>query len=68
MGPIPPWPGILGKHGYATAGFTANYWYCASSSGLDRGFTVYHDFIFPRLDRAPAGGAGPSSAGWTPVG
>ena len=39
----------LGKHGYATAGFTANYWYCASNSGLDRGFTVYHDFIFPRL-------------------
>ena len=39
----------LAEHGYATAGFTANYWYCASSSGLARGFTVYRDFIFPRL-------------------
>jgi arylsulfatase A-like enzyme len=40
---------FLGAHGYATAGFAANYWYCASSSGLDRGFTVYRDYIFPRL-------------------
>ena len=39
----------LGEHGYATAGFTANYWYCSSNSGLERGFTVYRDFIFPRL-------------------
>jgi arylsulfatase A-like enzyme len=40
---------FLGAHGYATAGFVGNYWYCASSSGLDRGFAVYRDFIFPRL-------------------
>ena len=40
---------FLGEHGYATAGFVGNYWYCASNSGLDRGFTVYRDFIFPRL-------------------
>jgi arylsulfatase A-like enzyme len=40
---------FLGAHGYATAGFVGNYWYCSSSSGLDRGFTVYRDFNFPRL-------------------
>ncbi len=40
---------FLGAHGYATAGFAANYWYCASNSGLDRGFTVYRDHIFPQL-------------------
>jgi hypothetical protein len=32
-----------------TAGFAANYWYCASDSGLSRGFTTYRDYIFPRL-------------------
>ncbi len=58
----------LGGRGYATAGFTANYWYCASSSGLGRGFTVYRDFIFPRLTALRAGRAGQSSAGWAPVG
>jgi len=40
---------FLGSHGYATAGFIANYWYCSSDSGLDRGFTAYQDYIFPRL-------------------
>jgi arylsulfatase A-like enzyme len=39
----------LGSKGYATAGFVANTSYCASDSGLDRGFTQYHDFIFPKL-------------------
>jgi arylsulfatase A-like enzyme len=39
----------LGSRGYATAGFIANSWYCASDSGLDRGFTRYQDYIFPRL-------------------
>ena len=39
----------LGSRGYATAGFVANYWYCASDSGLARGFTAYRDFTFPRL-------------------
>jgi arylsulfatase A-like enzyme len=40
---------FLGSHGYATAGFTANYAYCAFESGLARGFTEYRDFIFPEL-------------------
>jgi arylsulfatase A-like enzyme len=40
---------FLGARGYATAGFVANYWYCARDSGLARGFTVYRDYIFPRL-------------------
>ena len=40
---------FLGKHGYATAGFVANTWFCASSSGLSRGFTHYEDYIFPNL-------------------
>jgi arylsulfatase A-like enzyme len=39
----------LGDRGYATAGFVANTFYCGSSSGLARGFTQYHDFIFPEL-------------------
>ena len=40
---------FLGNHGYATAGFIANTWYCGSSSGLSRGFTHYEDYIFPNL-------------------
>ena len=40
---------FLSSQGYATAGFIANTQYCASDSGLDRGFTEYHDFIFPFL-------------------
>jgi arylsulfatase A-like enzyme len=40
---------FLGSRGYATAGFTANRAYCATDSGLARGFTVYEDYIFPRL-------------------
>jgi arylsulfatase A-like enzyme len=39
----------LGAHGYATAGFVANVSYCASDSGLSRGFATYQDYIFPRL-------------------
>ncbi len=37
----------LGSRGYATAGFVANTMFCASDSGLGRGFTHYDDFIFP---------------------
>jgi arylsulfatase A-like enzyme len=37
------------SRGYATAGFVANTVYCATDSGLSRGFTQYHDFIFPAL-------------------
>jgi arylsulfatase A-like enzyme len=40
---------FLTARGYATAGFVANTSYAACDSGLDRGFTEYHDFIFPRL-------------------
>jgi arylsulfatase A-like enzyme len=40
---------FLGSRGYATAGFVANYAYCASDSGLGRGFTLYEDYIFPGL-------------------
>ncbi len=39
----------LGAHGYATAGFVGNAWYCAAGSGLERGFTHYEDYIFPKL-------------------
>jgi Sulfatase len=40
---------FLGSRGYATAGLTANYAYCASDSGLARGFTKFQDYIFPAL-------------------
>jgi arylsulfatase A-like enzyme len=40
---------FLGARGYATAGFVANLSYCATDSGLARGFTQYHDFIFPEF-------------------
>jgi arylsulfatase A-like enzyme len=40
---------FLGSRGFATAGFTGNCKYCASDSGLNRGFTVYRDYIFPNL-------------------
>ena len=40
---------FLGNHGYATAGFIANTSFCASSSGLSRGFIHYEDYIFPKL-------------------
>jgi Sulfatase len=39
----------LGARGYATAGFVANADYCGTDSGLSRGFTLYQDYIFPRL-------------------
>jgi arylsulfatase A-like enzyme len=40
---------FLGERGYATAGFVANTFYCATDSGLARGFVHYDDFIFPEL-------------------
>jgi arylsulfatase A-like enzyme len=45
----------LGSRGYATAGFVANTLYCATDSGLDRGFTTYRDYRFRRL--SPFGSA-----------
>jgi arylsulfatase A-like enzyme len=44
----------LGSRGYATAGFVGNSWYCASDSGLGRGFAAYEDYIFPRLTASRA--------------
>jgi arylsulfatase A-like enzyme len=35
---------FLGAHGYATAGFVANTFYCNAWYGLDRGFARYEDF------------------------
>jgi arylsulfatase A-like enzyme len=39
----------LAKRGYATAGFVANTSYCATDSGLGRGFTHYQDYFLPGL-------------------
>ena len=39
----------LGSHGYATAGFVANTFYCSYDTGLDRGFTHYEDYDLERL-------------------
>jgi arylsulfatase A-like enzyme len=48
-GACPTLAEFLGERGYATAGFVANYRYCAVDSGLSRGFTYYRDYFFPRL-------------------
>ena len=40
---------FLEGRGYSTAGFVANTRYCATDSGLGRGFTHYEDFDFPGL-------------------
>jgi arylsulfatase A-like enzyme len=40
---------FLGERGYATAGIVGNTYYCATDSGLSRGFTRYQDYIFPEL-------------------
>ena len=39
----------LGSHGYATAGFVANTFYCSYDTGLDRGFTHYEDYELERF-------------------
>ena len=46
---------FLRDRGYATAGFVANTFYCATDSGLARGFTHYRDFIFPELTALKTG-------------
>lgn len=48
-GARPTLAGFLGERGFATAGFTANQWYCAADSGLARGFATFRDYIFRRL-------------------
>jgi arylsulfatase A-like enzyme len=45
----PTLAGFLGDRGYATAGFVGNTWYCATDSGLARGFVHYEDYILPGL-------------------
>jgi arylsulfatase A-like enzyme len=40
---------VISETGYATAGFVANTAYCASDSGLARGFNLYRDYTLPRL-------------------
>ncbi len=40
---------VMGSRGYATGGFVGNNLYCASDSGLGRGFATYRDYIFPWL-------------------
>lgn len=34
---------VFTEHGYVTAGFVANLWYCTREHGLDRGFLHYED-------------------------
>jgi arylsulfatase A-like enzyme len=41
---VPTLAGFLGRHGYATAGFVANTFYCNSWFGLSNGFDHYEDF------------------------
>ncbi len=36
---------VFSMHGYATAGFVANYAYCDRESGLNRGFIHYEDYL-----------------------
>jgi arylsulfatase A-like enzyme len=48
-GAYPTLAEALAARGYATAGIVANSWYCASDTGLARGFTTYEDYSFPRL-------------------
>jgi arylsulfatase A-like enzyme len=48
-GTFPTLAEFLGSRGYATAGFVGNLSYCASGSGLERGFATYQDYIFPKL-------------------
>lgn len=36
---------VLSGHGYATAGFVANTYYCGNELGLARGFARYDDYV-----------------------
>jgi arylsulfatase A-like enzyme len=42
----------LGSHGYATAGFAANTYYCSYDTGVDRGFTHFEDYELDLLAAA----------------
>ncbi len=43
-GTYPTLAEVFGAHGYATAGFIANTWYCSRKKGLSRGFAHYEDY------------------------
>jgi arylsulfatase A-like enzyme len=43
-GAYPTLAEVLSRHGYMTAGFVANTFYCSTESGLGRGFAHYEDF------------------------
>jgi arylsulfatase A-like enzyme len=49
-GGFPTLAEYLGSLGYATAGFVGNTFYCAYDSGLDRGFTEYHDYVLTAIE------------------
>lgn len=36
---------VFSAHGYLTAGFVANTWYCSYETGLSRGFMHYEDYV-----------------------
>jgi arylsulfatase A-like enzyme len=40
----------LGSHGYSTAGFVGNVFYCSRETGLATGFTHYEDYELQTLD------------------
>jgi arylsulfatase A-like enzyme len=42
-GTFPTLAEVLGREGYATAGFVGNFYYCSASHGLGRGFARYED-------------------------
>jgi arylsulfatase A-like enzyme len=45
----PTLAGFLASHGYHTAGFAANTFWCSYESGMDRGFIHYEDYpLSPR--------------------
>ena len=52
-GTVPTLAEVVGSHGYATAGFVANTWYCARDSGLGRGFTNIVTSVSPGSPRSP---------------
>lgn len=49
----PTLAGFLSQHGYATAGFVGNTYYCNSWYGLGRGFAHYEDYYEQNLIVSP---------------
>jgi arylsulfatase A-like enzyme len=56
---VPTLAEYLGDHGYATAGFAANQFFCSYEHGLSRGFAHYEDYGI-----SPASALSTSSLGW----